>query len=1068
MIINNSTPYPIFTKGQQLKSTSLKGIVDFAELEIKDTRILLEGSGIFYGLEAIISKDAGTIRLTPGTAVTSDGKLFSLDNEITYNGYSADIQIPLFGRSATVSPLITGDDNHAQLIHRLGGNVQGNPNPDPVSYMIILYMTSSDTSEPNCLYGYESNESTRTQVVNAALIDKDFFTQAELDAWFINDISEAGKNDPIINRFGYKTGDGKPHISFADFTSWDNVRDGFNNVCEPAETLIGDAFIKLYKLVKEKLRLPEDNPFDGLAADLTKLRLDIYKTGGRLLPWLYDYYRDLIATYQEFVSTDLFSNLSLFPKRDRFPDYISVGSVRAKMGDRGVELRMGLYRPPFTDLSINALERPQALMDRMKYLAVVANTYLKAGFPEFSLSITPDAGLNKPLSERSIPFYYKDPATLAETWNADLKRNRRTFTILGVTDEDDRKAVLANIDNYTFFRIKGHTGKSIKETQDAIEPLRSELHLPFDIRFVYLGTDDDMIKLIKERSATFSDLTIMLDKIVNDIRCNHTCGDNLEETVFNGEYNSTDPGTMFEALVELFGAPLENPEEKIDEICSREGVCYDEDKTCCRAHLTSLYAVCKEYVRRKDELAGNLLFHRFAQQHPGLEHNGGVPKGGTLVLVCEKITVDSLPDEKKDNLVKLLLSNSKEDKAAGINLAEELQGYNVVADFSLPYICCSGQPSINLIFQEAPPVARFTIANQEPIPEKGAVVDLKNISLRADTYHWVLKDYQGDIIKEQDTTDLNENVKFELLNQFGVVFNVELTASREGMDSKYSVEITICPSGKVQVTSNESSSVDWDITESNEIGVEAFPYGGSFSLILRQNDTERDVDPSEYDISWNEDRKNLTLSVDKPELGIYQLTYFFDIEKCEGASAVLDIHTFVPNSNGPRVENLNTNTNPVVDRDIAPAADAAALNKRILSYRSGINAMSKEDESLLEDTRWSDTKTFLLASGAPEELHAGYEKLQSALQTGFSKLKVAQKAQVIRMLIYATAYYIDRLIAASPDKVPSIARKLIKSAAESIAAQKDGVAQWEQIWNAKGISTSSNEKTVSAYKALIA
>jgi hypothetical protein len=130
--------------------------------------------------------------------------------------------------------------------------------------------------------------------------------------------------------------------------------------------------------------------------------------------------------------------------------------------------------------------------------------------------------------------------------------------------------------------------------------------------------------------------------------------------------------------------------------------------------------------------------------------------------------------------------------------------------------------------------------------------------------------------------------------------------------------------------------------------------------------------------------------------------------------------------------------------------------------------MAKEDETLKDDSRWTDTKSFLLASGAPEVLHVGYEKLQTTLQAGFTKLKAAQKAQVIRLLVYATAYYVDRLIAESPEKVPAIARKLVKTAAESITTQRDGLAQWQQVWNTTGIVTAENEKTVNTYKGLIA
>ncbi|PWV56942.1 hypothetical protein [Chitinophaga sp. S165] len=1073
MIINENNPYPLFKKGQQLKSGSLTGIVEFAEGEDWATRMYLEGSGIFYGLNIEVNPGAGTVKLLPGTAVTSDGYLFALEKEITYDGISKkegkDFEIELFERPVTVKVLNNRNDNNRELIHRLSGVDPAEPPTklpdDTTPYLIVLIVLDDETTVPSCLYGYENNESKKNKNIYPALIPKGFFKPGELEQWFIGSVADAGDKDPFVNRFGYTDKEqGGPHISFSRFTSWAPFSLGFEEVCKAAEPLIGEAYKAVYELVKSKLGLDTVNPFEELTGDLADLNKSVKSGGGRNYPWLYDYYRDLVAAYQEFVSTDMFSYLSYIPKKDRFPGYISLGSVRT--GDNKLAYRMGLYRPPFADLSLNALEKPKLLMERMKYLADVEHTrFNETGFPPSGVLFTPDAGLNKQLSERAIPFYYKDPSALSQSWSAALTRSRRTFDIPGIDDVRDRKFLTTNMENYNFFRIKGHTGGDVEVTQTAIENQRRDLHLPFDIKFVYLGTDADMDPLVRQRSAAFSDLTILLEKIVNDIRCARTCSDDFERIIFRDGFDRDQIGNMFEALVSFFDKPPADLEEKLDQICNEDGVCNDENKTCCRAHLTSLYAVYKEYIGRKKELLDGLLFSRFAEKHPGLEHNGGVPKGGTLILLCTKNDVASLSEEKRSNLVNLLLSSKEEEKAAAISLAKELEGYNIVADFSLPYICCSGKPSINLVLQDAPPVARFDIAEQNELPEgEGVNVSLKNQSLRADTYHWELYDFKGEFITDKHTNDINEVVKFDLKRERGVVFAVLLTASRDGMDSKYSTEIVICPKGEVKVTSNGKDSVNLDITDSNEVEIEVTPFGGRFTLVLQQNDNQEDIDPSGFDIDWKEDKTKAVLTIYEPQPGIYTLEYVFNVKGCEGAGGRLEINAVTP-----------TGKEPVVNKGLAPdesnkavANNDAVLNKRILGYRGDVNKMAKEDETLLEDNRWTDTKAFLLASGTPETLHAGYEKLQANLQTGFSKLKVAQKAQVIKMLAYATAYYIDRLIVASPDKVPAIARKLVKAAAESISAQKDGVAQWHQVWNTTGIVTAENEKTVNTYKGLIA
>lgn len=1061
MIINQSTDYPVFKKGQQLRSGSLTQIVTFAEREDRETRMYLEGSGIFYGLDVEVDAANGIVRVKPGTSVTSDGQIFAVEEELVYRGITKtpenkDFDVKLHGRSATVMVLSTENENHEELLQRLS--------QDTVPYLVILVVRSTESTASSCLYGYENNESQKKIEVETALIPKSFFTQAELNGWFINEATDGGENDPVINRFGYAPNE-EAYISFERFTSWDAMSNGFDEVCAAAEPLIGAAFAAIYDLVKEKLGLDNGNPFAGLTGRLAQLRQRVKNRGGKQSPWLYDYYRDLVATYQEFVSTDLFSYLSLIPKRDRFEGYIVLHSIRTQETEN-VTYRMGLYRPPFADLSIDALERPLLLMKRLQYLVDTAHTrFDDDGFPSAGVFITPDAGLSKPLSARAIPFYYKDPSILAGYWNAGLTRNNRTFSIPGVSEDRDRKFLLSNMDPYNFFRLRGHTNVSLKETYDSLTDLRRALHLPFDIKIVYLGTDEDMQQLVSERSAAFSDLTLILEKIVYDIRCTHTCGDEVEIFIFGKIFDREDIGNMFEALAGLFGKVNGNLEERLEQICSKEGGCRDQDKTCCKSHLSALYAVCEEYLRRKEDLLDSLLFHRFAGKHPGLEHNGGVPKGGTLVLVCADTDVALLSEERKSSLVKLLLSKRADEREAAISLARELEGYEVVADFCLPYTCCSGKSSINLILQDAPPVARFSIAKQEGLPENaGERVMLVNQSLRADSYHWELLDFRGDFIKDIFTDDIDEEVLFELEIERGALFTIVLTASREGMDSRFSRDVKICPLGRVSVTVSGKDSVDWNIADTNEIKAEATPYGGRFSLVLQQNDHQVLVEESGYDVEWNPDRENITLIVYDVQPGIYVLTYSFqDIKGCEKALAKLVLNAVMPVP-----KKLTTDNKATVEENKAVISRDAGLNKRILGYRSDINRMAKEDETLLEDNRWADTKNFLLASGAPEILHTAYEKLQDTLQTGFSRLKAAQKAQVIRMLAYATAYYIDRMVVASPEKIPTAARKLVKAAAASISAQKDGIAQWQQIWDVTGIATPENEKVVNTYKGLIA
>lgn len=178
-------------------------------------------------------------------------------------------------------------------------------------------------------------------------------------------------------------------------------------------------------------------------------------------------------------------------------------------------------------------------------------------------------------------------------------------------------------------------------------------------------------------------------------------------------------------------------------------------QSCCSAE--KLKIIREEIAKRKEEILENTLLAKYAEKHPGLDHLAGVPKGGTFVLVYkdsakagqepEKVAntaefgtrkIDSVAfvKEANENFKALseyqrisatnksifnitannLFGSIKEtsnleyigkiaelyNEAVGIQkgvATEEsnLPGFTVVADFYLPYICCSDCPPMSFV-----------------------------------------------------------------------------------------------------------------------------------------------------------------------------------------------------------------------------------------------------------------------------------------------------------------------------------------------------------------------------------
>ena len=159
---------------------------------------------------------------------------------------------------------------------------------------------------------------------------------------------------------------------------------------------------------------------------------------------------------------------------------------------------------------------------------------------------------------------------------------------------------------------------------------------------------------------------------------------------------------------------------------------------CCSGK--KLQILLEEVDKRKQDILVRLQLSSFIEKNPGLEHLAGVQPGGTFVLVyLNKTTTTTLPPvigirdvaAAKDVLTASTAFNrdvavnklSVADRAtnlldintnlSNLNLSDfirrqpELPNYTVVADFSLPYMCCSDCSPVNFIVQKPPVTLRL-------------------------------------------------------------------------------------------------------------------------------------------------------------------------------------------------------------------------------------------------------------------------------------------------------------------------------------------------------------------------
>lgn len=162
------------------------------------------------------------------------------------------------------------------------------------------------------------------------------------------------------------------------------------------------------------------------------------------------------------------------------------------------------------------------------------------------------------------------------------------------------------------------------------------------------------------------------------------------------------------------------------------------------------------YRQRLERLKELHLFHNFAAQHPGLEPLGGVPQGGTFVLVYVdgEVLSDNLVQTERN--VAFRARTSALQRLVGfpfqflsaLRIQQEVlnRADVVVADFCLPYRCCNHSPTVS-----------YLLAKPRPI-----VLLEKSAFCRDDagTYEFIL-DPAGGVLKGEGTYREGDTYYFE-------------------------------------------------------------------------------------------------------------------------------------------------------------------------------------------------------------------------------------------------------------------------------------------------------------------
>jgi len=302
-----------------------------------------------------------------------------------------------------------------------------------------------------------------------------------------------------------------------------------------------------------------------------------------------------------------------------------------------------------------------------------------------AIRITPGRSEEYTLEERAIPYYYKIDTThpIYEYWNYSLHKRGKgasnySYNASGYGAQGGAAAPLnTQWGKFDFFRIEGFLGQNIVNVHKFLEDQISTNNLPINLRSVMLG--EDRTKIIIKPPFYFGHLhqlhNMMRQDVVNQldevkqfssglksrVLGNLTILDPLDKGTFAqvAESRNSELSTVVERATAKLKLPYQdytvqnsatdNWQTQLGEAMKQSGSFKSEISVAAKTEFNTPFdsLVSNRNVNMLDHLdilikrdvdikEARLLFNNYIATHPGLEHVGGVMRGGTFVLVYDE------------------------------------------------------------------------------------------------------------------------------------------------------------------------------------------------------------------------------------------------------------------------------------------------------------------------------------------------------------------------------------------------------------------------------------------------
>lgn len=661
-----------FEDNQVLTASHLNTVVDFLDRRDRMTRTKLIGTGIVCGLEVSFNNSNKTITISKGTAITSDGDLLHVDQDTIYSHVKLfddqKAQYEYFQNGSQPIPLFqlfTADSPEENKNSLRGVN---NPIQRMNEMALVLYLNSyleapEDCTEVDC----ENHGMRQVAKLTPLLIAKSdldninnkpnnpYFNLPEVNIRVPNYRGNINHEEGLLARIRSTV-----ELSLPDLTK------GIVASCGARQgDFLSNLIAPLYS-----------NPIATWRTRMTQIFENININDRADVLYIYGFMKDLAKAYQEFKESIFELWTECCPDAMMHPKHIMVREIVEEEPNQPSTYRHHFCESPILNHQGQKVKKAQHLHQRMN---AMIQHFVVPNNQNLPIKATPSKHGDYNLGDGSIPYYYNAANyQLHQFWNFDKTIRNQSNAIPSYranqyNGTDAARNPLSFVkEQYNFYRIEGHLGKPRSVVEANLKTLKETHNLNFNV--VSIQIQDDFLRvnlpwlrfpaidmLFHHYREEFNANSRIVDKFNTDLASTSAVAvadkntpedlmrekletskvqiNNMRDDINSAKNQVKTKLSLFNQNYKTFKTSYQKAAVRGDLIHKNV---YEYTQTKYETPMQKFVldykfnrfdGLIKYFRKKKEKVQEQYTYKKFAEQNTGIESLGGVPVGGTFILV---------------------------------------------------------------------------------------------------------------------------------------------------------------------------------------------------------------------------------------------------------------------------------------------------------------------------------------------------------------------------------------------------------------------------------------------------